>query len=279
MTRRKRCILTLCGVLFAMAVVYAAVLGIYSAYQNKTLHIREYVVEHKDIPAAFDGKRIVHLTDLHNKDFGGELEALVAAQHPDIIAITGDWIGRLDEDITPAKEQVSALVKIAPTYFVTGNHERYTPLWDELKAHLHSCGVTVLESTSVDWQIGSDTVQLIGLSDPDFGPRLWREFAPLVQEEKYTVFLYHHPEFFEEAAQYHADLILSGHTHGGQIRLPLIGAVFAPDQKWFPRYDVGRFDTDGTTMIIGQGLGQSAYFRILTPPEIVTITLKATKNG
>ena len=276
MTRRKRRVLYVCIALIAAVAVFTATLFIYSAEQNKTVIISEYTVEHDDIPAAFDGKRIVHLTDLHNKDLGGKLEELVAAQHPDIIVITGDWIGMMDEDITPAKEQVTGLAAIAPLYFVTGNHEKESPRWQELQAHLLSCGVTVLENKAVDWTIGGDTVQLIGVFDPEFSTHLWREFAPLVREEQYTVLLYHRPEYLEKAAEFDADLILSGHTHGGQIRLPLIGAVFAPNQGWFPKYDVGRFDIDDTTMIVGQGLGESVYFRILTPPEIVTVTLKTT---
>ena len=275
MTRRKRILLVVCIVLAVMLLMYAAVLAVYSAEQNKTVIISEYTVEHDDIPVAFDGKRIVHLTDLHNKDFGGELETLVAAQHPDIIVITGDWIGFTDDDITPAKEQVAALTAIAPVYFTAGNHEKESLLWPDLEAHLLSCGVTVLDNKAVDWTIGDEMVQLIGVFDPEFSTHLWREFAPLVQEEQYTVLLYHRPEYMEKAAEYHADLILSGHTHGGQIRLPLIGAVFAPNQGWFPKYDVGRFDVDSTTMIVGQGLGESVYFRILTPPEIVTVTLKS----
>ncbi len=255
--------------------VFAAVLGIYSAYQNQTVQITDYVVEHDDIPASFDGKRIVHLTDLHNKDYGGELETLVAAQNPDIIVITGDWIGMLDEDITPAKEQATALVEIAPVYYVAGNHEYYSSLWQELKAHLQSCGVTILQNETADWQIGEDAVQLVGIFGPDFNGTPERFLASLVEENAFSLVLYHHPEYYERAVEYGVDLMLCGHTHGGQIRLPLIGAVFAPDQGWFPKYDVGRFDTDGTTMIISQGLGQSAYVRILTPPEIVTVTLKS----
>ncbi len=275
MTRRKKRILYVCIALFAAMAVFAAVLGVYSAHQNKTVLISSYTVEHEDIPAAFDGKRIVQLSDLHNKNYGGELAELVAAQKPDIIVITGDWIGMLDEDITPAKEQATALVDIAPVYYVAGNHEYYTSRWEELKSHLQSVGVTILQNETVDWQIGEDAVQLVGIFGPDFNGVPDPYLASLVREDAFSVVLYHHPEYYERAVEHHVDLMFCGHTHGGQIRLPLIGAVFAPDQGWFPQYDAGRFDTGGTTMIISQGLGESVYMRILTPPEIVTVTLKS----
>lgn len=277
MSKRKKTVLGIGAVMVALCVIFGAVLGICSAFQNRTVHVSEYIVAHDDIPAAFDGKRIVQLTDLHNKDFGDRLTALVRSLEPDILVITGDWIGMTDKDITVAKRQASALTDIAPVYFVTGNHEKESPLWGELRAHLESCGITVLENTSAYWEEDGEKVQLVGIFDPEFSTHLWRDFEPLVEKERYSVLLYHRPEYFEEAAGYGADLILSGHTHGGQIRLPWIGAVYAPNQGFFPRYDVGRFDTDGSTMIVGQGLGESVYFRILTPPEVVAVTLQSAR--
>jgi len=276
MTRRKK-ILTAAGVSVAVVlIVFVTVLAVYSAWQNKTVHITAYTVEHEDIPKAFDGKRIVHLTDLHNKDYGGELQELVAAQNPDIIVITGDWIGMMDEDLTPAKEQVRPLVDIAPVYFVPGNHERYSERWPQMQECLTACGVTVMENIALNWEQDGQAIQLIGVFDSEFGYHLHTKLAPLVQEEMFSLLLYHRPERFPQAAELGVDLLLCGHTHGGQIRLPWIGAIFAPDQGWFPKYDVGRFEMDGSTMLVGQGLGESVYFRILTPPEIVVVTLKTT---
>ncbi len=274
MSRAKRVFLIVLSVIASVCVLFGVVLGIYSAYQNKTIRVSAYTVTHEDIPASFDGKRIVQLTDLHNKDFGDGLTALVASLKPDIIVITGDWIGKTDADITIAKEQASALCGVAPIYYVTGNHEAQSPCWDELGRHLISCGVKVLKNKATYWEENDEKIQLVGMYDPEFSTHLWRDFAPLAEDELYTVFLFHRPEYFEQAAGYGADLILSGHTHGGQIRLPLIGAVYAPNQGWFPRYDVGRFDIEGATMIVGQGLGESVYFRILTPPEVVVVDLK-----
>ena len=275
MSRLKRILRITAAVVCAVCVVFAAVLGIYSAHQNKTIHVTEYTVTHDEIPAAFDGKRIVQLTDLHNKDFGDDLTTLIKSLEPDILVITGDWIGMDDTNITAAKKQASVLSSIAPTYYVTGNHEAVAKAWDELGPYLLECGIKVLKNKATYWEENGEKIQLVGMYDPEFSTHLWRDFAPLVEEELYTVFLFHRPEYFEDAVGYGADLILSGHTHGGQIRLPLIGAVYAPNQGWFPTYDVGRFDKDDATMIVGQGLGESVYFRILTPPEVVVVNLKA----
>lgn len=276
MSRAKRICLIAFAVVAALCVAFAAGLVIYSVQQNKTIRVSEYVVSHDDIPVTFDGKRIVQLSDLHNADFGGELTALVRSLAPDILVITGDWISKDDTDISVAKEQAKALVGIAPIYYVAGNHEARSSLWAELNTYLRDIGITVLDGEAVLWEENGETVQLVGIFDPEYSTHLWRDFAPLVQEDRYTVLLFHRPEYLEEAAQFGADLILSGHTHGGQIRLPLIGALYAPNQGLFPTYDVGRFETDDTTMIVSEGLGVSAYMRILAPPEVVVVTLKHT---
>lgn len=271
--RWVRCTLIVCVSLLLLAVLFGGVLLAYSAEQNKTILVTHYTVSHEDIPDTFKGKRIVQLSDLHNVDFGDQLATKVAAAKPDILVITGDWISYSDVDITIAKEALDSIIGIAPIYYVTGNHEARSAVYDELEAYLLENGVTILRNEAVLWTIGEESVQIVGTDDPEFSAHLWRDMAPLVEEELYTILLYHRPEFLEEAAGYNADLILSGHTHGGQIRLPLIGAIYAPNQGWFPKYDVGRFVQDDTTMIVSQGLGESDYFRVLTPPEIVVVTL------
>lgn len=272
--RVLRIVLIVVLTLGVLTAAFATVLYVYSVEQNKTILVTHYTVSHEDIPASFKGKRIVQLTDLHNVDFGDRLAPLVAEQEPDIIVITGDWIGRYDTDITPALTQLSSLVGIAPIYYVSGNHEAYSDVYDELYAHLLDCGVTILEKDALLWTQGEDSVQILGMDDPEFSTHLWRDVAPNVEKDLYSILLFHRPEYLEEAAGYDIDLILAGHTHGGQIRLPLIGAVYAPNQGWFPKYDVGLFTCEGTSMIVSQGLGESTAMRILTPPEIVVVTLQ-----
>ncbi|MBR5135072.1 MAG: metallophosphoesterase family protein [Clostridia bacterium] len=275
----KKTVIKIVAIVTAVAVLLATVcavsLVLYSQKQNETILVSPYTVSHAEIPAAFDGKRIVHLSDLHNCDFGDQLAEKVKAQSPDIIVITGDWIGKNDTDIAVAKRHIKELVEIAPIYYVPGNHEAESAVWDEFYAFVLSVGVIVMENVAIDWTIGDERVQLVGVFDPEFSTHLRRDYAPLVREELYSIMLYHRPESFEETANYGADLLFCGHTHGGQIRLPFIGAIYAPSQYWFPTYDVGRFESGGSTMIISQGLGQSVYMRVLTPPEIVVVTLRS----
>ena len=266
-TRARKILAVVLAVVFLVVSVFAVVLIWYSHEQNKTILVTSYTVSNRQIPAAFDGKRIVHLTDLHSKDFGESLTDLVKEQYPDIIVITGDWINCDDDDHDVAVRQAAALVEIAPVYYVPGNHEVISLVYEEFFAKLRKIGFTVLENEAVNWTIGEDRIQLVGVLDPEFGMDLRRDFAPNVREELYSVALYHRPDQFEEMAQYGADLLLCGHTHGGQIRLPLVGAVYCS------KYDVGRFEYDDSTMILSQGLGESSAMRILTPPEMVVITL------
>ena len=269
----RRIALRVMLVLIAVFLVEMTVLVFISLEQNKTIMVTEYTVTHAEIPAAFEGKRIVHLTDLHNKDHGTALSELVRRQNPDLILITGDWITRTNDDITTAKRQAELLVGIAPIYYVAGNHEAMSPHYAELSIHLQSLGIEVLQNRAVDWTVEGESIQLVGLFDPDFGYLPELTLPRLIEEEAYSILLYHRPELLETVSACGADLVLSGHTHGGQIRLPLIGAVYGPDQGLFPKYDVGRFQSGDTEMIISQGLGEGAYMRILTPPEVVVITL------
>ena len=254
----------------------AAVLG-YSLWQNTTIGVSRYTIESDKIPAAFDGCRIVQLSDLHNADFGSQLVETVRAEQPDIIVLTGDWITYTDTDITVAKAYLPVLCDIAPVYYVAGNHEARAPLGAELTQALIDSGVTLLENRAVLWTKGTQSVNLIGVYDPEYSTHLYKELPRLVDGERYNILLYHRPEQLEECAAYGVDLVLSGHAHGGQVRLPLIGGLFAPNQGLFPRYTAGIYTEAHTTMVVSRGLGNAVWLpRILNPPEIVTVTLKQT---
>ena len=260
-------------VLALLVVFGGGALVLYSMEQNKTVHVSHYTVTDDKIPASFEGKRIVLLGDLHNNDFGDQLPMCVREQQPDIILIVGDWISRYDTDITPALEAAKALTAIAPVYYTAGNHEAWAPMWADLCQGLADCGVHILNSSTVLWMENGEAVQLIGMFDTEYSTHIVRDAAPLIEPELYSIFMLHRPEYGPEAASFGFDLMLSGHTHGGQIRLPLIGAVYAPNQGWFPEYDVGKFEVDGMDLIVTQGLGVSGLMRVLAPPEAVVITL------
>ena len=241
------------------------------------------------IPAAFSGFRIAQVSDLHNAEFGEnneELLKLLSESGPDIIVITGDLIDAQRTDVGIAIRFAQESVRIAPTYYVTGNHEAASPQYDALKAGLEAAGVTVLEDETVYLERGGETMALIGLADPDFTVKgdLFGEVPAMVStklrkliddESGYTILLSHRPELFETYAACGVDLVLSGHAHGGQFRLPFIGGLVAPNQGLFPKYDAGLYLNGSTNMVVSRGIGNSIIpFRFNNRPEIVLVELR-----
>lgn len=255
--------------------------------RNAPLELTEYTVTSRRLPASFDGFRIAQISDLHNTQFGENNEQLLAmlqAAKPDMIAITGDMIDGRRTDVQAALQFAQEAVKIAPCYYVNGNHEQSTRAYFDLKNGLEALGVEVLED---DWtQIVRDgqRLRIVGVMDPSYPSALFDgddaqvmliKLEMLKSAEDYTVLLCHRPEMFEVYSRCGIDLALTGHAHGGLLRLPFVGGVFAPDQGFFPKYDGGLFADGDTQMIVSRGLGNSLVpIRINNPPEVVLITLE-----
>lgn len=265
--------------------IIAAALGIWIVYTNVNIETSYYTVQSDFIPDEFDGYKIAHVSDLHNRDWDGRLEDLISAETPDIIVITGDMIDSSDEYYDNSLKFVKKAVKIAPVYYVSGNHEAYMKDYDALEKSLENAGVTVLNDENVILEKNGSQINLIGLKDPDFTS----EYAPdyyiseymtglinsLAKEGLYDIVLSHRPEYFDSYALTDADLILCGHAHGGQIRIGNKGLI-APGQGFFPDYTEGSHTKDGTTMIVSRGLGDSVIpVRINNMPELVILTLKS----
>ena len=178
-------------------------------------------------------------------------------------------------------------VKIAPCYYVTGNHEGRVADYHKLRNGLTALGVTVLESTRVELVRNEEKLVILGINDPMFhrddlhhdgqAARKIKLKELVSAGDAYTVLLSHRPELLDIYAYAGADLVLTGHAHGGQFRLPLIGGLFAPNQGFFPEYDAGMYVRNSTTMIVSRGIGNSIFpFRINNRPEVVLIELNAT---
>ena len=242
------------------------------------------------IPAAFSGFRIAQVSDLHNSEFGKnntELLKLLSESRPDIIAITGDLIDANHTDVGIALGFAQESVRIATTYYVTGNHEAASPQYDTLKAGLEEAGVIVLEDEAVSLERNGETITLFGLGDPDFTVKgdMFGETAAMVStklknlddgEGGYTILLSHRPELFETYVDCGIDLVFAGHAHGGQFRLPFIGGLVAPNQGMFPQYDAGLYTDGSTSMVVSRGIGNSIIpFRFNNRPEIVLVELNA----
>ncbi len=262
--------------LLPAAVLFLVLLHIFLHWSNTALQVSFYTVCSDRLPDSFDGFKIVQISDLHNTAFGKDNRRLLEklrAQKPDMIAVTGDIIHAepMDTALAFAREAV----KIAPVYFVPGNHEHRMD-YEALYAGLRAAGVTVLTDRCVSVRKDSERIRIAGVEDPVFRPDVTMEekLLPLTGAGC-TVLLSHRPEYFDAYVAARTDLVLAGHTHGGQFRLPFIGGLFAPDQGVFPKYDSGMFTENGTHMIVSRGLGNSSFpFRLNNRPEIVTVILK-----
>jgi len=268
-----------------LVVLTAAVIGtIMSIKGNKTLEVNEYTVYGVDIPEAFDGFRIVHISDLHNASFGKGNENLIAllqSTHPDAIVITGDLIDSRRTDVDTALHFVTHALAIAPVYYASGNHEARID-YASLKVHLLDLGVCVLDNESVLLDREAQHIEFVGLSDPAFSGKkcfLGGMKEILQEKEVYTILLSHRPEYFADYVSSGADLVFSGHAHGGQFRLPWIGGLFAPGQGFLPKYDSGLYHAEKAIMVVSRGLGNSILpIRIGNPPELIVVNLVRLRN-
>ena len=271
--------------------ILAAVLVLWIAWGNTALELSTYKINASRLPESFDGYRIAHVSDLHNRQMGKDNEKLLSMlrkAEPDLIAITGDLIDSRSTKVDVALRFLQEAVKIAPCYYVTGNHESRVSEYAELKAGMSAIGVTVLEDASVDIRRSDNSITLIGLHDPRFQTASLPVDSKTVTDEKlaalhtdgagFTVVLSHRPELFETYAAHDVDLVLSGHAHGGQIRLPFIGGVVAPHQGLFPEFDAGLYTDGNTNMFVSRGVGNSLFpLRINNRPEVLLIELSSKK--
>lgn len=278
MKKKKRIVLAV--LLLALAVTAA-----WLAWANTALEVTEISAASEALPESFDGFRIAHISDLHNAEFGegnGELLSLLRQVQPDIIAITGDLVDSRRTDIEVALAFVREAVKIAPCYYVTGNHESRISEYAGLEAEMVEAGVTVLHNEAAVLERAGQTIQIIGMED--YGmydhPAAEESIAEIMAElgelstEGYTILLCHRPELMPRFDGMGFELILSGHAHGGQIRIPFVGGLIAPDQGFFPEYDAGLYTRGTTSMVVSRGLGNSIIpLRVNNRPEVVLITL------
>lgn len=277
---KKKTICILSGILL--------ILIVWTAWGNAALELNTYTISSRGLPDAFDGYRIAQVSDLHNAEFGGgnqRLLDMLREAEPDMIAITGDLIDSRKTNIAVALAFAEEAVRIAPCYYVSGNHEARVPEYRELKAGLEAAGVTVLDDARVEIEISGKSITIIGVNDPSFladyltsdAAVMDRKLSELSSEDaSFTILLSHRPELFDTYAAHDMDLVLTGHAHGGQFRLPLIGGLLAPNQGLFPKYDDGLYSEGNTNMIVSRGLGNSIIpFRFNNRPEVVLIELKS----
>ncbi|SJZ90167.1 metallophosphoesterase [Anaerorhabdus furcosa] len=261
---------------------------IYSVITNKKVKTTHFEIRSKKLPNEFDGYHITLCTDIHNEQYlnNEQFYKQVEVTNPDIILISGDFIDSRRTNFDVSLEIARRLVTIAPTYYVTGNHEYRLITFPIFEESLKEIGVRILRNEAIKLHRGSSSITLLGMDDPHFFSEnnghqneakvLNKLLDELKTKDDYTVLLIHRPEFFEDYYQHKIDLALCGHTHGGQIRIPFVGGLIAPHQGFFPKYDAGYFCKGDTQMLISKGLGSSSFpLRVNDQPELLEIRLKS----
>lgn len=238
--------------------------------ENNRLVVSRYYVS-ADVAKAMS---IVQLSDLHCKRFGANNEKLMETIRPlapDLIVITGDIIHKWDEKAASYVDVVAQLQKIAPVYAIPGNHETGIDEWPMLRDLMRKAGIRVIENDVALFSKAGQRISVLGLNEAA-EPDTERLFAKLKAMGGFRLVLSHYPTTFEGYCKHDFELQLSGHTHGGQWRLPLIGGLYSPDQGIFPHYDAGIFEENGRVMVVSRGLGNSEFpLRLFNYPEIVYI--------
>ena len=283
----------------AIVLLIVIALLLFCSYQNRHLETTYYTYKAEHLDAEFDGYRIVQISDLHNAKFGKDNQKLVdriRECEPDMIVLTGDLVDSNHTNVDRAVQFVDEIVKICPVYYVTGNHEYWLEKseYDELMDGLIGAGVVILDDQVVEISRGDAKFRLVGLDDKSLADgtleallsdeSIRHDQAGQKEEtadnedsgeKEFTVVLAHEPQYLARYASAGVDLVLSGHAHGGQFRLPFVGGIVAPDQGFFPEYTAGEYYMDGTEMIVSRGLGNSVIpVRLFNYPEIVCVELK-----
>lgn len=282
----------------ALVLLIVITLLLFCNFQNKHLETTHYTYEAEQLGVDLDGYRIVQISDLHNAKFGKNNQKLVDRIRecaPDMIVLTGDLVDSNHTNVDRAVQFVNEIVKICPVYYVTGNHEYWldTSEYENLMDGVASAGVIILDNQVVEISRGDAKFRLVGLDDRSLADGTLEallsdesirnnqaeqkeEIADNEDsgEKELTVVLAHEPQYLARYAGTGVDLVLSGHAHGGQFRLPFVGGIVAPDQGFLPEYTAGEYYMNGTEMIVSRGLGNSVIpVRLFNYPEIVCVDL------
>lgn len=257
-----------------LLVIVLALIGL-----DQRMIVRNYTVKTDKLNAPV---RLAVVTDFHGCDYGEDAADLVQAVtdlQPDAVLLVGD----IFDDVIPwddSEALVRSLAQRWPCYYVTGNHEYWSNRVDEICQIITEAGVTVLDQNCAELVLNGQPLNICGIPDPYANVNTWDALTSAtgdMRQEGYTILLAHRPEVIEQyAAKGSFDLVVSGHAHGGQFRIPLlVNGLYAPNQGWFPKYAGGMYEVEGTTLIVSRGLARESTSipRIFNRPELVMIEL------
>lgn len=270
MRKKHRWILPVLAILVALALIALDV----------RLILRTYTVASPKLTAEV---RLAVVTDFHSSDNADDVAAMVASCAPDAVLLVGDMFDD-DTQNRPTERTLSLMRQLSaqyPCYYVSGNHEAWTGEMDALYQQTADAGVTVLRMSSGVLTVRGQRIALCGIPDPyemvfsgapDTEEQL-RQAMENVDSADFTVLLAHRPELLAKYAQFPLDLVVSGHAHGGQVRIPgVLNGLYAPNQGWFPKLAGGAYTQDGTTLIVSRGLAvRTRLPRIFNRPEVVLV--------
>ena len=246
------------------------------------IEVTEYELSSDKLPAAFEDFHIVQLSDLHGQQFGRdnkELCRIIGELQPDIIAVTGDMVDNM-KNIHAFENLLRGIQGIAPIYYVSGNHEQGGRIASQVKALVESYGAEYLENEYMPIYRNGEKIIVAGVEDPmgradmirpdKFVEKLRREYP-----EDYTLLLGHRNYWVRMYPELPVELILSGHAHGGIVRLPFIGGLFNVSHSLFADYEIGLYEGEQFSMCVSRGLGNSVPVpRMFNRPAIISIKLK-----
>ena len=284
MSRTKR--KSLLPRLLALLLLLCLAGGGFLYWQQTGIQPETIPVSSSRLPAAFDGLRTSLVSDVHCAQFGVDNEALlsaVAAQQPDLIAVTGDLLDRFHPDFSMVEPLARGLAEIAPTYFVTGNHEWAfgTAAVRELKQTLAGCGVTVLSNEYLTLERDGQILVLAGIDDPNgyADQKTPEELAAEIRRDlgdPFILLLAHRNNDYPLYAQCGVDVTLCGHGHGGIIRLPFTDGLLSTDRTHFPDHTAGLYQLSQGQLVVSRGLGNSGpSLRLFNRPHLPLVILQA----
>lgn len=246
-------------------------------YEDFKVKKNHFIIETNEIKEDY---KIVQLSDFHNeknKWLHKQIVEIIKEENPNIIVITGDLIDI--DDAKYAETLIREIHDLAPIYYVPGNHEYLFGGYEELRRILLDNKVNILENKTIKLD---NNIVIHGVKDPIFGmPRdeeeVIKEYLDSfnLKKKEYNILLSHRPEYFDIYTDYNIDLVFTGHAHGGQFRIPLLGPIFSPNQGLFPKYAMGMHIDKDTRMIVSRGLGNSmqAIIRVNNRPELIVVSL------
>ena len=271
-------------VFLLIIVIAAGVAAGINFVMNQNVYLTEYDYTSEKLPGAFDGCRIAVISDIHNSVYADKFIALLRQSKPDIVLFAGDMIQQPDTNLDNVLKIVNALPEEIPVYGIFGNHEASNGyvVRKQISGALREAGVTMLINSADDITKDGETIRIIGIEDKGdevIGEEIVEQIKKTVQSSKlenaFQILAYHRADVYPKLHDLPVDLILSGHMHGGIIRVPFVGGVFGKNGELFPQYTEGMYKEMNTTMIVSRGCDYNPQkMRIFNPPEVVMVTLK-----